>query len=154
MVEPRLLQQRQPDPGRIVAGKRLGVVVEVDEQRLVEAGLDEAVRVAVEAGVERLAVEEAPQVLDQHLAFEVGDRPGLRRRHTGRVADREHVRRDLGLQGVLVDLDEAELVAEARRAAHVRGAAVQRYDDGEVEGHLALVVGDELAALAVDLLRC
>ena len=57
----------------------------------------------------------------------------------------------LGLQGVLVGGHEVELVAEARRAADVGGAAVQRDDDGEVEGDLALVVGDEPAAGAVDL---
>ena len=102
VVEPRLLQQRQPDRAREVPGERLGVVVEVDEQRLVEAGLDEAVGVAVEAGVERLAGEEAADVLDERLALEVGDRPGLRGGHVGGVADHEDVRRRLGLQRVLV----------------------------------------------------
>src|SRR6266566_6265502 len=42
MVEPRLAQQRQPEGTREVAGQRLGLVVEVDQQRFVEAGLDEA----------------------------------------------------------------------------------------------------------------
>ncbi len=56
VVQPRLLQQRhRPCTSGEVAGKRLGVVVEVDQQRLVEAGLDEAVRVSVVGGVERLA---------------------------------------------------------------------------------------------------
>ena len=65
VVEPRLLEQRQADAGRVVARQRLGVVVEVDQQRLVEAGLDEAVGVPVEAGVERLAGQEAADVLDE-----------------------------------------------------------------------------------------
>src|SRR6266487_5108703 len=39
VVEPRLAQQRQPEHGWKVAGQRLGLVIEVDQQRLVEAGL-------------------------------------------------------------------------------------------------------------------
>src|SRR6266496_5659344 len=48
VVEPGLAQQRQRAE---VAGQRLGLVVEVDQQRLVETGLDEAVGVAVVARV-------------------------------------------------------------------------------------------------------
>ena len=47
VVHAALLQQRHADAGGEVAGQRLGVVVEVDQQRLAEAGLDEAVGVAV-----------------------------------------------------------------------------------------------------------
>src|SRR5437667_3129910 len=36
MVEPRLAQQRQPEGTGEVAGQRLGLIVEVDQQRLVE----------------------------------------------------------------------------------------------------------------------
>ena len=112
MVEPRLAQQRQADRGREVAGQRLGVVVEVDQQRLVEAGLDEAVGVPVVAGLELLAGEVAGDVLGEHLGLEVGDRAGLRGRQVGRVAEREHVRLRRRLQRVLVGRDEAERVAE------------------------------------------
>src|SRR5436190_14696548 len=41
-------EQRQPQAAGVVPGQRLGVVVEVDEQRLAAAGLDEAVGVPVE----------------------------------------------------------------------------------------------------------
>src|SRR6266545_5306341 len=78
VVEPRLAQQRQPECGGEVAGERLGLVVEVDQQRLMEAGLDEAVGVAVVAGVELLVGEVAGDVLGQHLGLEVRDRARLR----------------------------------------------------------------------------
>ena len=67
------------------------------------------------------------------------------------VADREDVRRHLRLQRVRIGGDEAELVAEPGRAADVRGAAVQRDRDQQVEGDLALVPADEPPAGAVDL---
>ena len=57
----------------------------------------------------------------------------------------------LGLQRVLVGGDEVQLVTQARRPADVRSAAVQGYDDGQVEVDLAAVVGDQPAAGAVDL---
>ena len=76
-------------------------------------------------------------------AFEVGQ--------VGRVAEREHVRLRRRLQCVLVGGDEAERVAEPGRALDVGGAAVQRDGDEQVEVELAAVVGDELAADAVDL---
>ncbi len=82
-------------------------------------------------------------LLRQHLALEVGDRSSLGGGHVGGVAEGEHVRLDLRLEGVRVDRDEIELVAEAGRAADVAGAAVQRDHHGQVEGHLALVVGDQ-----------
>ena len=68
---------------------RLGLVVEVDQQCLVEAGLDEAVRVPVVAGLEVAAVQEAGDVLDEDLGLEVRDRPGLRGREVGGVAEGE-----------------------------------------------------------------
>ncbi|MDX6331814.1 MAG: hypothetical protein QOI83_4197, partial [Streptomycetaceae bacterium] len=52
----------------------------------------------------------------------------------GGVADGEHIGPGSGLEGVLVDGDEAEVVAQAGGAADVRGAAVQRDDHGQVEG--------------------
>ena len=114
VVEPRLLQERQANLRGVVAGQRLGVVVEVDQQRLVEPGLDEAVGVAVEPRLERFAGQEPAHVADEGLALEVGDRTGLGGGNVGGVADDEDVRRGLRLQGVLVGGDEVELVAEAR----------------------------------------
>ena len=112
VVEPRLLQERQADPAGIVARQRLGVVVEVDEQGLVEPGLDEAVGVPVEARLERLAGEETAHVADEGLALEVRHRAGLRRGNVRGVADDEDVRRGFRLQRVLVGGHEVELVAE------------------------------------------
>ena len=63
VVEPRLAQQRQPEHGWEVAGQRLGLVVEVDQERFVEAGLDEAVGVPVVNGVQLLVGEVAGDVL-------------------------------------------------------------------------------------------
>ena len=79
-----------------------------------EPGLDEAVGVPVEAGLQGLAGEEPLDVADEGLAFEVGDRAGLGGGDVGGVADDEDVRCRLGLQGVLVGGHEVELVAEAR----------------------------------------
>src|ERR1041384_6448368 len=60
VVEPGLPQQRQrPEDEGEPAGHRLDRVVEVDQQRLGEAGFDETVRVPVEAGIEGPACEEA-----------------------------------------------------------------------------------------------
>src|SRR5918995_3767822 len=77
VVEPRLAQERQPEGGGEVARQRFGLVVEVDQQCLVEAGLDEAVGVAVVAALELPVGEVAGDVLAQHLGLEVGDRAGL-----------------------------------------------------------------------------
>src|SRR6266705_896544 len=63
VIEPGFAEQRQPDRGREVTGQRLGLVVEVDQQRFVEAGLDEAVGMPVEAGLELLVREVAGDVL-------------------------------------------------------------------------------------------
>ena len=114
-------------------------------------GLDEAVGVAVEGRVERLAGEEVLDVGDQGLALEVGHRARLRCRDGGGVTDDEHVGRDLGLQGALVGGHEVDGIAEARRAPDVLGPAVQGHHDREVEGHLPPVVADQPPAHAVDL---
>ncbi len=118
-----------------------------------ETGLDEAVRVPVEAILERLAGEVPPDVLCEHLGLEMGDGARLRGRHVGRVADGEDVRLRSRLQGARVSADEAEVVAEAGRALDVRRAAVERHRDEQVEGHLAVVVAHEPSAGAVHLAR-
>ena len=141
MVEPGLLQQRQPNRAGEVAGHWFVVVVEVDEQRLAEAALDEAVGVPVEARVGLLAVQAAHDVVGENLALEVRDRAGLGRRDRGRVADHEHVRTRGGDQRVRVGGHEVERVAEPGGAADPRGAAVCGHDHREVEGDLAAVVG-------------
>ena len=136
-----------------MARKRLGLVVEVDQQGLVEARLDEAVRVPVVPGIELLAGEEPGDVLRQHLGLEVRDRARLRGRQVGRVAEREDVRRGRRLERALVGGDEAERVAETGRALDERGAAVERHRHEQVEVELAAVVGDEPPAIRVDLAR-
>src|SRR5579864_5068866 len=98
VVERGLLEQRETGGDREVAGKRLCVVVEVDEQGFVEAGLDEAVGVPVEAGLERLVGEEVADVVDHRFAFEMRDRSGFGRGHVGGITDHEHVRSGFGLK--------------------------------------------------------
>jgi hypothetical protein len=61
------LSSGKPHAGGEVSGERFGVVVEIDQHGLVEAGLDETVRVPIEGGVEFLAVEEPPEVVDEDL---------------------------------------------------------------------------------------
>src|SRR5581483_512495 len=79
VIQARLAQQgKRAESGREPAGQRLGLVVEVDQQRLVEAGFDEAVRMPVERCLERLAEKEAGDVQLERLALEVGDRTCLR----------------------------------------------------------------------------
>jgi len=73
VVQPGLLQQRQPDPAGEPPGQRLDVVVEIDEQRLAETALDEAVGVTVVGPGQRLPGEETADVTDQDLALEMGD---------------------------------------------------------------------------------
>ena len=109
VVGARLAQQRQRAEAlrRVAAGQRLDVVVEVDQERLLESGLDEAVGVPVERALERLAGEEAADVLGERVGLEVRDRARLRGREVRRVADREHVGRGLRLQRVRVGRDEA-----------------------------------------------
>ena len=127
--------------GREAAGQRLGLVVEVDQERLVEAGLDEAVRVAVEARPRARSPARKRATFSASISrLEVRDRAGLRGRQVGRVAEREDVRRRPRLERVRVGRNEAERVAEPGRALDVRGAAVQRHGDEQVEVELAPVV--------------
>ena len=151
VVEAGLAQQRQADAAGEPPRDRLGVVVEVDQQRLAEAAFDEAVGMAVEAGAQRLAAEEAGDVAGQDLALEMGDRAGLGGADVGGIADDEDVRAGLGLQGVLVDGDEAQRIAKTGRALDVRLTAVHRHRHGQVEADLAAVERDEPAAVGVDL---
>ena len=81
----------------------------------------------------------------------MGDRAGLRRRQVGGVTDGEDVRRNLGLERVRIGDDEVEGVAQPGRVGDVGGAAVDRDDDGEIEGDLPAVVADEPPTAAVDL---
>jgi len=105
----------------------------------------------VEGRIQWLSGQEAADVVRERLPREVRHRTGLGRRQPGRVADREHLGMLGVLEGALVDRDEAQFVAEARGAFDVLGAAVQRHDHRQVEGHLAFVVRHQPAALAVDL---
>ena len=79
VVEPRLGQQRKRAEVRLgeAARQRLGLVVEVDQQRLVKARLDEAVGMTVVVPGQLVACEEPPDVLHDGLALEVGHRAGL-----------------------------------------------------------------------------
>ena len=110
---------REPAP------QGLGLVVEVDQEGFVEAGLDEAVGVAVEAGFELATFEEAADVAEQRLALEMRHRSGLRGRDVGGVAQREHVGRNGRLKRPAVDDDEAELIAQPGQAADELRAAMQ-----------------------------
>ena len=94
--------------------------------------------------VELAALEEPDDVVDQDLALEVSDRPGLGGRQVRGVADGEHVRTDLGLQRGNVRRYEVHRIAQTRAAPHVGRTAVQRRHDGEVELELSAVVADEL----------
>ena len=151
VIEARLFQQRQTDSTGEAPRQRLGVVVEVDQQGLAEARLDEAVGVAVEVVDEWLVGQEMTDVGDDGFTLEVGDRAGLGGGHVGGVADDEDVGCGAGLQGVLVGRHEVQRVAEAWRATDELGSTVQRHDDCKIERHLATVVRHEPATFAVDL---
>lgn len=151
VVEAGLLEQRGAHPPGVVAGHRLGVVVEVDQECFVVAALDEAVGVTVEGWLRLLAGEPCHHGGRQDVAFEVGDGSRLGGRQVGGVADHEHVRVALGLEGGGVGRDEGESVAEAGGAANVGGASVHRHDHGQVEADLPPVEGPESAGSAVDL---
>src|ERR1039457_1597946 len=113
VVHAGLPQQGQAEAGRVVAGERFGVVVEVDQQGPAEAGLDEAVGVAVEGGGQRLATQELVDVGGQHVAFEMGNGSCFGGRDVGGVAEGEHVGLYRGLERAGVHRNEAELVAES-----------------------------------------
>ena len=111
----------EAERGREVARQRLGLVVEVDQQRLVEAGLDEAVGVAVVARARapgrrgsgrrsRLSTSASKCVTEP--AFEVGRSVASPSANTFGFAVR--------LQRALVGRDEAERVAEAAASARRR----------------------------------
>ena len=57
--------------------QRLGVVVEVDEERPAAAGFDEAVGVPVEGGGQRFPGQEPAHVAGQHLAEEIALKNGI-----------------------------------------------------------------------------
>src|ERR1700680_953428 len=107
VIEMRLFQQRQANPGWVMSGQRLGLVVEIDQHGLTESGLDEAVGVAVVAGIEVLAGEKPANVLAEHLTLEVGDRPCFGNRQTGSISDREDLWCNPRLQRVLIGWNEA-----------------------------------------------
>ena len=123
---------RADDGERVLAGQRLGVVVEVDQQRLVVTGLDEAVGVAVEGPGHRSARDVLEEVVDEDLDREVRDRAGLGGGDVAGVADGEDVVVRRREQGVLVDGHVVELVAEPRAGDEV-GAHVQRDRHQQVE---------------------
>ncbi|MPM62456.1 hypothetical protein SDC9_109328 [bioreactor metagenome] len=146
-------QLQRPDARqRVGAGQRLGVVVEVEQQRLAAAGLDEAVGVAVELVRHRPAVDHGEEVRDERLDGEVGHRAGLRGRDVARVAQHEDVVVRRGPQRVLVHRDEAALVAQPR-VEHVLLAGVQRDGHQQVERQLPAVVRDQHLAVVVDPLQ-
>ena len=151
MVQTRLLKQRQWT--EVGVGEtprlRLDLIVEVDQKRLVETGLDEAVGVAVVAREQFPAIEQALDVLDDRLALEVRDRAGLGGRDIAGVADYEDVLGDLRLQRVAIGGDEPERIAEARRARDIFSTAMRRYRYEQVEGDLALIPAVQRATLAV-----
>ena len=154
VVQAGLAEQRQAQAGGIVSGERLGVVVEVDQQGLAGAGLDEAVGVAVESGGQRLPGQEAADIAGQDVALEVGDGTRLGRRHVGRVAQGKHIGLGCRLERARVNRDEAEFVTEPGRVLDIGGPAVQRDDHGQVERHHALVIGDQPACRMMPRRAC
>ena len=95
-------------------GQRLDVVVEVDQHRLVETGLDEAVGVTVVGGVERrparkrctFSTRTSPSKWVTEPALEIGSEAASPMAKISGATCR--------LQGVLVGEHEAELVAQTR----------------------------------------
>jgi hypothetical protein len=87
---------------RVGAGQRLGVVVEIDEQGLAVAGLDETVGVSVEPAGHRPAVDVFQEVAGEHIDGEVGHRSSLRRREIGGITEPiEHAGRLVRSRGVI-----------------------------------------------------
>ena len=132
VVETRLLEQWQSQPSRVVAGQRLGVVVEVDEQRLVEAGLDEAVGVAVEAGFERLVrpgsgARSRPASRLRSGSPSRPSRPGRWRRRRSRRCSAPPSTAGCARRSARSSARHPDLV-NVRRTPRRRGAARQRRD--------------------------
>ena len=98
---------------RVVARQRLGLVVEIDEERLGEAGLDEAVGVAVERAASgwparkdsMFATRTSPSKWVTDPAFEAGT--------SAASPSTKMFGLHGGLQRCVVGRDEPELVAEA-----------------------------------------
>ena len=151
MVEAGFAEQfHRSDRGeREGAGDRFLVVVEIEEEGLAVAGLDEAVGVSVETAAQRLAGDEMEDVFGQDLGLEVGDGAGFGGRAIGGVADDEDVGVGFRLQGVLVGRDAVEFVAEAGALDHFR-AHVGRHGDQQVVGDFLLVPRDDGFFLRID----
>src|SRR6266540_3878542 len=152
MIAARLLQEWHgtDDGQREDAGQWLGLVVEVNQEGLSLAALDEAVGVAVKLGQRALARDHPQQVLLEDFGLEVCDRAGLGGRQIGRVAQREDVVVLFGRERVGVRRHEAHFVAEARLLDE-GGSLVRRDRHEQVVGDPAVVIGDELPALRVHL---
>ena len=81
--------------------------VEVDQHRLAEARLDEAVGVAVKFFQQGLPRNKELDVFGQHIRLEVGNRSRLGTRKIGGVADHKNILVCLRLQAVLVGGNKA-----------------------------------------------
>jgi hypothetical protein len=146
-----LLEQRERAQRRQreAARQRLGLVVEVDEHRLAVPGLDEAVGVAVEGGLElaprtkrcTLSMSTSLWKCATEPAFDVGR--SVASPSTNMLAKAR------ALQRVAVGGHEGQLVAEAGAPDEV-GASVRRDGDEQVEADLAAVVAGQRAEGAVD----
>ena len=141
---------RPAGPGE-VPREGLGFVVEIDKQGLAKSCLDEATRMAIVAGVERLVGEESPDVLYQHLSLEVGDGTGLGDRHSCSIADGKDVRRYVALERVRINRYEAQFVSQSGGSGHELGSTVQRNHYRQIKVDHSFVVGDELTCGAIDL---
>ena len=79
IIHVRFAQQREwaDERQRVFSGNWLQVVIKIEQERLVISGFDEAVRMAVELRVERLAFDVMNDVLGQHFRFKMRDRSGF-----------------------------------------------------------------------------
>src|SRR6266542_2179431 len=79
IVHVRFAQQREwPDERqRIFSGNWLQVIIKIEQERLVVSGFDEAIRMAIELRVERLAFDVMNDVLGQHFRFKMRNRTSL-----------------------------------------------------------------------------
>ncbi len=114
VVDAALGQQGEGAGGREreASRERIRLVVEVDEDGLAFAGLDEAVGVAIEVGEQLASLDVTQHVSNQHFPLNVRNRAGLADGKVGGVAGHEDVLDGLELQGVLVGGDEARGVPE------------------------------------------